>query len=95
MDSWMGNNSDPQSLHKYTYANVDPVNNTDPTGHFTLVGMAVAQDIDIQTTLGNLQADVGFSLLDATFDPEDAADGTNVTMGLGIVIRGHSPFNRC
>jgi RHS repeat-associated protein len=33
-DTWMGNNSDPVTLHKYLYANADPVNFVDPTGNF-------------------------------------------------------------
>ena len=39
MDTWMGNNHDPITLHKYLYANVDPVTYTDPTGNFSLGGM--------------------------------------------------------
>jgi RHS repeat-associated protein len=35
MDSFAGNNEDPQSLHKYLYANCDPVNGVDPSGNFT------------------------------------------------------------
>ncbi|TQV87089.1 Ig-like domain-containing protein [Aliikangiella coralliicola] len=35
-DTWMGRNFDPITLHKYLYANVDPVNNIDPTGNFSL-----------------------------------------------------------
>ena len=30
-----GTNADPVSLHKYLYANADPVNGWDPTGHYT------------------------------------------------------------
>ncbi len=45
-DSFMGNNRDPQSLHKYAYAGVDPVNNFDPTGHeFTLIDLLVVATI--------------------------------------------------
>jgi RHS repeat-associated protein len=41
MDSFAGWAADPGSLHKYTYAHSDPVNNTDPTGNFSL-GQAMA-----------------------------------------------------
>ncbi|MGQ0556821.1 MAG: polymorphic toxin-type HINT domain-containing protein, partial [Nitrospiraceae bacterium] len=40
-DSFAGFGQDPQSLHKYTYTHNDPVNNIDPTGHFTM-GEAMA-----------------------------------------------------
>jgi len=33
MDSYPGKDRMPISLHKYLYANADPVNNVDPTGH--------------------------------------------------------------
>lgn len=36
MDTWMGNNHDPVTLHKYLYANADPAYYTDPTGNFSL-----------------------------------------------------------
>ncbi|MFC3700202.1 putative Ig domain-containing protein [Reinekea marina] len=36
MDTWMGSNHDPITLHKYLYANADPVTYTDPTGKFSL-----------------------------------------------------------
>jgi RHS repeat-associated protein len=32
MDPYAGNNSDPQSLHKYLYCHADPTNATDPSG---------------------------------------------------------------
>jgi hypothetical protein len=33
MDTYEGNQQDPQSLHKYTYAHNNPINNADPSGH--------------------------------------------------------------
>lgn len=33
MDSYEGNSEDPLSLHKYLYANGDPINFVDPSGH--------------------------------------------------------------
>jgi len=40
-DTFAGNNFDPQSLHKYTYAHSDPVNGLDPSGQFTLTELLV------------------------------------------------------
>ena len=36
MDSYLGSVDDPVSLHKYLYANANPVNYIDPTGYFSL-----------------------------------------------------------
>ena len=44
-DSYAGSISDPVSLHKYLYANADPVNNSDPSGYMTFVGAIVASAI--------------------------------------------------
>jgi RHS repeat-associated protein len=35
-DTYEGNFEDPMSLHKYLYAHANPVNNTDPSGLYTL-----------------------------------------------------------
>jgi RHS repeat-associated protein len=37
LDTFEGNNSDPQSLHKYDYCRGDPVNGVDPSGRFTVI----------------------------------------------------------
>jgi len=40
-DAFSGNSSDPRSLHRYLYADSDPVNKSDPSGHFSLVEVTV------------------------------------------------------
>ncbi|MCP4232221.1 MAG: hypothetical protein GY770_01365 [Aestuariibacter sp.] len=45
MDSWMGNNSDPITLHKYLYGNVDPVNMVDPSGKFSIGSLGSAINV--------------------------------------------------
>jgi hypothetical protein len=62
MDSYEGNPTDPQSLHKYTYAHSDPVNRVDPSGAFDLsiAGLTSSMGIsDILDTMKSLK-DVGF-----------------------------------
>ena len=46
-DIYPGNIFDPRSLHQYLYAYADPVNNLDPSGHFTLVGIMVSISINL------------------------------------------------
>jgi RHS repeat-associated protein len=36
LDPFVGNNFDPQSLHKYGYAHEDPVNGADPSGEWSV-----------------------------------------------------------
>ncbi|GAB4190188.1 MAG: hypothetical protein Tsb002_17920 [Wenzhouxiangellaceae bacterium] len=50
MDTWMGRNHDPVTLHKYLYANADPVGHVDPSGNIsTLTGITIGT-----TVLGGL-----------------------------------------
>ncbi len=55
-DSWLGNNSDPISLHKYLYANADPVNNFDPSGYMTLGELSIGINTNIRMQLGSTQS---------------------------------------
>ena len=40
-DSYQGSISDPVSLHKYLYANANPVTYSDPSGYMSMAGLAV------------------------------------------------------
>jgi len=84
MDTWMGINSDPITLHKYLYANADPVSFVDPTGNFGLASFSVASNIRVN--LSNLQVDVGFSLLDAALDPSGSTAASNKLLGLAAIV---------
>ena len=42
MDTYAGSLSDPMSLHKYLFANSNPIKYRDPSGHFTLAEMDTA-----------------------------------------------------
>jgi RHS repeat-associated protein len=45
-DPFVGRGEVPASLHRYLYANADPVNHEDPTGQETLISLVAAQSID-------------------------------------------------
>lgn len=47
MDTFEGDQRNPQSLHKYTYAHADPVNNTDPNGQFVVETLVVISIVGI------------------------------------------------
>ncbi|MCM1524507.1 MAG: polymorphic toxin-type HINT domain-containing protein [Ruminococcus sp.] len=45
MDSYDGSIDDPVSLHKYLYANANPVSNSDPSGYMTMADMEASTGI--------------------------------------------------
>ena len=45
VDAWSGSTRSPLSLHRYMYANADPINGVDPSGQITLPEMAIASAI--------------------------------------------------
>ncbi len=56
MDTFQGFGSDPRTLHKYLYANADPGNIIDPSGHFGIAGalhtISVAGSLATAGTVG-------------------------------------------
>ena len=76
-DLFPSESSDPSSLHRYLYAAADPVNNLDPTGNFTIVGITINLSIrSILTSMatGALFGAV-FGALDAYFAEESVLGG--------------------
>jgi fibro-slime domain-containing protein/RHS repeat-associated protein len=59
MDAYEGSIFEPNSLHKYLYVHADPLNNTDPTGHFAMAMEAEAT----MSTMGVLYAMGGLIML--------------------------------
>jgi len=47
MDSFEGSQNDPLSLHKYLYTHADPINNTDPSGNESLIGISIASTLSV------------------------------------------------
>lgn len=57
MDSYQGSIYDPVTLHKYLYANANPVMYTDPSGYFSIAECSIATSI--QSTLNSLHQMTG------------------------------------
>ncbi|MCA9186710.1 MAG: RHS repeat-associated core domain-containing protein [Planctomycetales bacterium] len=49
VDPFTGNNSDPQSLHKYLYVHAEPVGNADPSGLVTIASVVSSINARAQT----------------------------------------------
>ena len=60
LDPFAGDSLDPQSLHKYLYANGDPIGFVDPSGLFGVVGVAAGSSIG--ASLNGLTAQIGESV---------------------------------
>ncbi len=73
MDTWMGHNSDPITLHKYLYGNADPANHTDPTGNFSLGSFSAASTISGILTTASIASSAYDVFLIATGEEEFSA----------------------
>ena len=61
----MGRDSDPITLHKYLYANSDPVNHTDPSGQMSLGSMMTG--VNMQVSLSMTTTVVARGIFSRTF----------------------------
>ncbi len=61
MDSYLGSVDDPVSLHKYLYANANPVNYIDPSGYsYSLADMQAYMSISNSLQIVELKVDLSF-----------------------------------
>jgi len=88
MDEWAGIDDEPITLNKYLYANVDPGNRVDPTGHFAggiggqmaaIGGLAILGGVAINS-YSNLLS------LDRTASPGFDGVLTNKEMGILVLL---------
>ena len=82
-DTWMGNNHDPVTLHKYLYANADPAYYTDPTGNFSIGSVMSAVNV-VSTLVSRAQTAYTFYQV-ATGEQELSAKqiGFEILAGMG------------
>jgi len=89
MDTYQGSATDPITLHKYLYANGDPVDGRDPSGYTNTAELLVAEEDASILALANIQRVEAFGI--AANDAIYAADvalsakqiGALVLIGLG------------
>ena len=96
-DPFEGNEADPVSLHRYLYANSDPINNLDPSGEETLCSLSVSLGINTSLTATTFAAasriySVTTTLADAfslyeDYEATGAVDtGDVVNLALDVVL---------
>ncbi len=89
MDAWMGSPHDPITLHKYLYANADPVGHVDPSGNIALARVGIALQ-----TMGSLISTAyrtygvvdrvleGFFFIQSLYSAFNVIAGSNNIMGM-------------
>ena len=92
MDTYGGSLSDPMSLHKYLFANSNPVMYCDPSGHFSLAEMDAAMAIDIMldsSYISGFLYIVDASITDPELEHHDIM-GYFGAVGFGFIFSGLS-----
>ncbi len=86
-DTYMGNNHDPVSLHKYLYANAAPSMYTDPTGNFSIGGMM--STLNVMSTLAST-AQTTYSVFQIATGEEDAPTAKEIGSAILFNMLGGS-----
>ena len=100
MDTYQGNLYEPVTLHKYLYANADPVKYTDPSGMFSLgelnTTLAAQSIMQNRITIGLMGVVTGVA--NATFTAMDGGSseeirnafitGFFIGAGMGLLVCG-------
>ena len=88
-DTYEGRIGEPLTLHKYLYANADPVNGIDPSGFVTLAEISAARSI--RNTLAGIQLDSYSYLINVTIAGGDY-DTENVARDFDIELASTAAF---
>ncbi len=87
MDTYAGFLSDPMSLHKYLFANSNPVKYCDPSGHFSLVETMLVSALISELASSTLYLVELFTTDNIQYDSlGDSVAGALITVMLGIVV---------
>ena len=88
MDTYAGRLSDPVSLHKYLFANSNPVMYSDPSGCFSLVEFELSEAIDeiIMSSLSFGMAYIGMVKDNPNMSDTEKFAGYLSALGLGVLF---------
>ena len=88
LDTYGGSLSDPMSLHKYLFANSNPVSYCDPSGHFSLVEFELSEAIDeiLMSSLSFGMAYIGMVADNPNMSDQEKVAGYIAALGLGALF---------